>query len=291
MSNELVLKTNTYSLQEIQIIGQAMVKSGFFADIKEEAQALVKILAGKEMGFDPFTSINGVHIIQNKPVIAANLMAAAVKRAGKYNYIVRTLNDVEAEVEFFEKLNGRLESIGRSKFTIEEAAKAGLTNRDNWRKYPRNMLFARAISNGIKWYCPDALNGTTVYTPDEMGAPEDVDGNIIKDVTPKEEVKKEVKGKGKGKAAKEQEELEKQVDNADIELTQGELLRCIKDADSYDTLEKRCKEADSWAKTKFPEASKEYLSFRRDCIKTYKENKYSAERKTEGQENGLPSST
>ena len=40
---------------------------------------------------------------------------------------------------------------------------------DNWRKYPKNMLFARAISNGVKWHCPDVMNGQPVYTPDEMG--------------------------------------------------------------------------------------------------------------------------
>lgn len=35
------------------------------------------------------------------------------------------------------------------------------------------MLFARAISNGAKWYCPD-LSGGPLYTPDELGA--QVDG-------------------------------------------------------------------------------------------------------------------
>jgi hypothetical protein len=31
------------------------------------------------------------------------------------------------------------------------------------------MLFARAISNGVRWHCPDVFMGS-VYTPDEMGA-------------------------------------------------------------------------------------------------------------------------
>ena len=29
------------------------------------------------------------------------------------------------------------------------------------------MLFARAISNGVKWFCPDVFAGP-VYTPEEM---------------------------------------------------------------------------------------------------------------------------
>ena len=56
------------------------------------------------------------------------------------------------------------------------AVKAGTKNMD---KFPRNMLFARAMSNGQKWYCPDAFNGATVYTPEELGAETDENGDII----------------------------------------------------------------------------------------------------------------
>jgi hypothetical protein len=41
------------------------------------------------------------------------------------------------------------------------------------------MLFARAMSNGVRWYCPDVTNGNAVYTPEELGAEVDEDGNVI----------------------------------------------------------------------------------------------------------------
>jgi hypothetical protein len=50
--------------------------------------------------------------------------------------------------------------------TIEQARKQGSQNLD---RLPLNMLFARAISNGVRWHCPDVFMGS-VYTPDEMGA-------------------------------------------------------------------------------------------------------------------------
>jgi hypothetical protein len=62
---------------------------------------------------------------------------------------------------------------------MQDAQAAGLTGKDNWRKFPRNMLFARALSNGVRWYAPDIFNGATVYTPDELGAAEDDDGNVV----------------------------------------------------------------------------------------------------------------
>jgi hypothetical protein len=153
----------------------AMAASGFFPDSRQAAQAIVKILAGQELGFGPFASMTGVNIIQGKPVLGANFMAAAVKRTGKYNYRIIHLDDMKCELAFFE---GGLE-VGRSVFTMEDAKKANLTGKDNWQKYPRNMLFARALSNGQKWYAPDVFNGATVYTPDELGAVTDEDGNVI----------------------------------------------------------------------------------------------------------------
>ena len=40
------------------------------------------------------------------------------------------------------------------------------------------MLFSRAISNGLRWYCPDALS-MTAYTPEELGAKVDGEGNVL----------------------------------------------------------------------------------------------------------------
>ena len=41
------------------------------------------------------------------------------------------------------------------------------------------MLFARAMSNGVRWFTPDAFNGNAVYTPEELGADIDIEGNVI----------------------------------------------------------------------------------------------------------------
>jgi hypothetical protein len=87
------------------------------------------------------------------------------------------LDDQACVLEFFE--NG--ESQGKSQFTWEDAQttkyydkKRGgwkpLASKHNYQNFPANMLFARAISNGVRWYAPDVFSGSTVYTPDELGA-------------------------------------------------------------------------------------------------------------------------
>jgi len=166
---------NEMTLQETMTLGDTLAKSGFFSDTRSAAQAVVKILAGKELGFGPIASMTGIHIIQGKVAVGANLMGASVKSDPRYDYRVVALSDERAEVAFYE---GGTE-IGRSVFTMEDAKAAGLTGKDNWRKFPRNMLFSRAMSNGVRWYCPDAFGGSPTYTPEELGAETDGEGNVI----------------------------------------------------------------------------------------------------------------
>ncbi len=173
MSNEIVKS----SLTEIMSIGKAFAESGMFPDIKTAAQAVVKIQAGAEMGIPPFAAMSGIHIIQGKPTIGAGLMAATVKGSGKYDYRVKDSTEKICSIDFFQ---GK-EKLGNSTFTLEDAKKAGTKNLD---KFPKNMLFARAMSNGQKWYCPDVFAGP-VYVPEEMES-------IKTEDTPHEEVVKQL---------------------------------------------------------------------------------------------------
>lgn len=163
-------------LDEVRGLGDVFVKSGFFTDARDASQAMVKILAGRELGFSPIASMVGVYIVQGKPCLSANLIASRIKASGKYDYRVKMMTPEKCEIEFFEGLNGSRQSIGVSTFSIEDARKAGTKNLE---KYARNMLFARAMSNGAKWFCPDAFSGVTVYTPEELGADTNGDGELV----------------------------------------------------------------------------------------------------------------
>ena len=161
---------------DLENVAKSMVSSGYFTDSTKISQAIVKIMAGREIGLGPFSSMNGIHIIQGKPAFGANIMAGKVKSSGRYNYRVTEMTDAVCSIEFMEYLNGSWITTGTSSFSIADAKKAGTKNLD---KFPRNMLFARAMSNGVRWYCPDVMNGSAVYTPEELGADVDQDGNVI----------------------------------------------------------------------------------------------------------------
>lgn len=154
-------------------LGRVMAESGYFADARQAGQALVKILAGRELGFGPVASMTGINIIRGRITLSANLIAAAVQRSGRYEFRVREMSNDNCTIEFFD----RGESIGVSEFSMMDAKMAGLTG-DNWRKYPRNMLYARSMSNGARWFCPDVFGGP-IYTPDELDSMATIDEGSV----------------------------------------------------------------------------------------------------------------
>lgn len=152
-------------LNEPMALGEIFVQSGMFKDVKTKAEAVVKILAGREIGLNPIESMNNIFIVNGKTTVMAGIIARMIKQSKKYNYKEVALTDTECTLLFLENIDGKWEEIGKSTFTFKDAAKAGLVNKEVWKNYPRNMLFSRAISNGAKWYCPDVFSG---YTPEEL---------------------------------------------------------------------------------------------------------------------------
>lgn len=138
------------SFGDVQRIAEMFALSNYF-DAKGTtpvavAQIVTKIMAGRELGYGPFASVNGIHVIQGRTALGANLMAAAVKASGRYDYRVRRMDGEACEIEFFERVDGKRESLGVSSFTAADAKAAGTKN---MQQFARNMLFARAMSNGV----------------------------------------------------------------------------------------------------------------------------------------------
>lgn len=151
------------SIADMQTVAQMLAQSGYFSDARQASQAFVKVLAGRDLGLPPFVSMTGIHIVQGKPVLGAGLIGAIVKRSGVYNYRVTRSDETACEIEWFE----RGEKVGVSRFTVDEAKRAGLAGKDNWRNYAEDMLFARALTRGARRYCPDVFSGS-VYAEGEI---------------------------------------------------------------------------------------------------------------------------
>ncbi|WOI85960.1 hypothetical protein [Rhodococcus qingshengii] len=167
------------SLDDISRISKIFIQSGMFKGDKginqaqQVYQAGVKIIAGVEFGIQPFAAMRGINIIKGNAEMSANLMAAKVKKHPKYDYRVKQWDRDGCVLEFFEiphpgALRKDWELLGTSSFDAEDAKIAGLAGGDNWRKFARNMYFARAMSNGVRIYTPDVFYGAPVYVEGEI---------------------------------------------------------------------------------------------------------------------------
>lgn len=157
--NNALAKLNMRELKELATV---FVESGAFPDIKQVAQAMVKIIAGSELGFSPIVSMTGIHFFQGKVEFSSTLKAALIKDSGKYEYKILQHTNECCEVAFFQRIGDQIKSLGTPVFyTIEDAAAAGLLGKDNWKKYRKDMLFAACIRQGTRRYCADVLRGVS----------------------------------------------------------------------------------------------------------------------------------
>jgi hypothetical protein len=166
-------------------VGEVLAKSGYFKDVRDAAQAIAKIMAGREMGFGAIASLTGVYIQQGRPCYSANMIAAAIKKSRRYDYRVTRLDAQQCDLEFHEA--GK--PVGVSSFSLKDAEQAELSkgpNAHSWRHYPRNMLFARALTNGARFYCPDVFGGVPIYTPEELNVTVDGEsGEVVRETPPR----------------------------------------------------------------------------------------------------------
>jgi len=185
VGTELALRSDAIAL------GEVMHKSGMFPDTKNAAVAAVKILAGQEYGLGPAASMSGIDVIDNKPVPRAIVILARVKSSGRYNYRVKEWTNQACELEFSEKVDGKWQVLSpTSRFTMEDAKRAGLAGRQVWQKYPRNMLLWRCGVNGARLHCPEAFGGMPILSAEEAADEANVDIEIVGGV-PEEPVKVE----------------------------------------------------------------------------------------------------
>lgn len=154
MANELV------PFGDIERMALAVAKSGLFG-IKTAEQGVALMLIAQAEGLHPAIAARDYHVIQGRPALKADAMLARFQSAGgRVNWVSYTDDEVTGK---FSHPQGGEVSIS---WTIGMARNAGLAGKDNWKNFPRAMLRARCISEGIRTVFPGCVVGT--YTPEEV---------------------------------------------------------------------------------------------------------------------------
>jgi hypothetical protein len=147
-------------LDHVERMAAAAAKSGLFG-AKTYDQALALMLVAQAEGLHPMTACQTYDIIQGRPAMKAQAMLARFQQGGgKVDWKERS--DARVCATFTHPAGGTVEVD----WDTERAKRAGLGGKDTWTKFPRQMLTARVISEGVRTVCPAALGG--FYAPEEV---------------------------------------------------------------------------------------------------------------------------
>jgi hypothetical protein len=145
-----------------RICDTAFVPKGMRGD---PATTLACILYGEEIGLGPMQSLNSIHVIEGRPAASPELMRALVARQGHTFSVDKATTDAVT-------VSGKRKDTGATAtvtWTMEDARRAGLSNKQVWKSYPRAMLLARATSELCRALFADCVKGLS-YTPEEAAS-------------------------------------------------------------------------------------------------------------------------
>ena len=141
---------------------------------RNPGNVLLAVELGESLGIPPIQAINTVHVIEGKPSASSGLISALVRRAG---HTLRVKGDDQSATAEIVRSDDPDFTYSVT-WDMGRARNAGVTGKDNWKKYPAAMLKARAITEVARDACQEALMGVQ-YTPEELGAVVDEEGNMV----------------------------------------------------------------------------------------------------------------
>lgn len=109
-----------------------------------------------QRGLDILTALQTVSFVQGRPVIDASMQRALAKAAG-YRVLIPQATPQAATARVVERSSG--EVIGEATYTIDDAKRAQLTSKDNWKRNPEDMLVARATTRAMRRFAPEVMVG------------------------------------------------------------------------------------------------------------------------------------
>lgn len=131
------------------------------------------ILYGDELGIGPLQSLAKIAVIEGKPSLSAEAQRALILSAGHDMWVVESTNSKCTVAG--RRFNS--EHTSQITWTLDDAKRAGLAGRQNWRTYPRQMLMARATAELARLIFADAVGGLLATEELEDGDVE-VEGEV-----------------------------------------------------------------------------------------------------------------
>lgn len=162
-------------VRQVAILADQIASTPFVPAALQGKPAAVTaaILAGRELGLGPMQSLTNVHVIDGRPAVSAEVARGLALAAG-HDIVVTDSTTTRCVVRG--RRRGGSEWVTVT-WSMDDAKRAGLTNKSNWQKHPRRMLQARATSELCHLMFSDAIGGLA-YTIEEAQDDTDIAGHV-----------------------------------------------------------------------------------------------------------------
>ena len=134
------------------------------------------VLYGDEVGLGPMQALAQISVIDGRPALSAEAMRALILAAGHELWVEES---TVAKATIAGKRRDS-QQTSRVTWTLDDARRAGLAQRQNWQRYPRAMLTARATSELARLIFADAIGGLVVAEELEDGELAGIDAPAAK---------------------------------------------------------------------------------------------------------------
>lgn len=144
-------------LSEVGQLAHAIANTDFVPKAMRgnEAAIAASILYGDEVGLPPMQALAKIAVIDGKPSLAAEAQRALILAAGHNIWLEE---QTTTKVTIAGKRRDQ-DQIQRVTWTIDDARRAKLDGKQNWRTYPRAMLVARASAELARGMFADVIGG------------------------------------------------------------------------------------------------------------------------------------
>ena len=119
---------------------------------------------GHHFNYDMGLVLVNTASIKGRPTMRADALAGICRSTGNVKRLQVVKLDRETCIVECERADTRVQH--RYEFNMQMAQDMNLTNNQNWRRMPKQMLRARAVAMACRAVWPDAVSG--IYTSDEM---------------------------------------------------------------------------------------------------------------------------
>lgn len=153
------------SAGDLMMFIRALCACGMAPDNKGENDLLIRAHYGMSLGLDPMRAVQSIYVVRNRPCVWGAAIPGLILASGKCKRwevsIVGSTGSDDYGVQVITERHD-VSGVNTFQFTMADARRANLLNKDTWKGYPADMMRWKAIGRAATSVFGDVLYGLSI---------------------------------------------------------------------------------------------------------------------------------